>query len=209
MTHRGLSGGTGRVVTWLVGMGIALLWQTAATGEEGVEQQPTEPVVAAVIEAAPAPAPVEEAPASLTVQDNLDIGLEYTLTVEGTVVDTTDGRGPFHYIHGQGQMIPGLERELIGLHIGDAKEVTVSPGEAYGEVDPAAFVEVPKDQLPNDTPPTVGMVLQGVNPDGKNFRAKINEVKDASVVLDLNHPLAGKTLNFQVKVTDVKPVPAQ
>jgi FKBP-type peptidyl-prolyl cis-trans isomerase SlyD len=172
----------------MVGLGLVLTFASAQAEE-------------AVPAAEPAP--------TATIQNNMDIGLEYTLTVEGSVVETTDGRGPFHYIHGQGQMIPGLERELIGLHVGDAKEVTVSPGEAYGEVDPAAFVEVPKDQLPNDTPPTVGMVLQGVNPDGKNFRAKINEVKDSSVVLDLNHPLAGKTLNFQVRVTDIKPSPAQ
>lgn len=147
---------------------------------------------------------VEPAPAA-TIQDNMDIGLEYTLMVEGDVVDTTDGRGPFHYIHGQGQMIPGLERELTGLHVGDAKKVTIPPEDGYGLVDPAAFVEVPKDQLPADVPPTVGMVLRGVNPNGKSFRAKINEVKDKSVVLDLNHPLAGKTLNFQVKVTNISP----
>lgn len=148
-------------------------------------------------EAAPAPA--------ATIQDNRDIGLEYTLTVEGNVVDTTQDRGPFHYIHGQGQLIPGLERELAGLHVGDAKEVTIPPEDGYGLVDPAAFVEVPKDQLPSEVTPTVGLVLRGVNPDGKSFRAKVNEVKDKSVVLDLNHPLAGKTLNFQVKVTNISP----
>jgi len=133
------------------------------------------------------------------------VALEYTLTVEGTVVDTTQDRGPFHYIHGQGQLIPGLERELAGLHVGDAKEVTIPPEDGYGLVDPAAFVEVPKEQLPQDVTPTVGLILRGVNPDGKNFRAKINEVKDKSIVLDLNHPLAGKTLNFHVKVTNISP----
>ncbi len=140
-----------------------------------------------------------------TVQDNMDVGLEYTLTVDGSVVDSTKDRGPFHYVHGKGQLIPGLERELIGLHVGDAKDVAISPADGYGEVDPAAFVEVPKDQLPNDVTPTVGMSLRGVNPDGKSFRAKINEIKGDSVVLDLNHPLAGKALTFQVKVTDISP----
>ena len=147
-----------------------------------------------------------------TVQNNMDIGLEYTLTVEGNVVDTTEGRGPFHYIQGRGQLIPGLERELTGLHVADTKEVAIKPEDAYGPVDPAAFVEVPKEQLPKDMTPTVGMILRGVNPDGKNFRAKINEIKDTTVVLDLNHPLAGKTLNFQVKVTNISPAatpPAQ
>ena len=143
-----------------------------------------------------------------TVQDNMDIGLEYTLTVEGNVVDTTEGRGPFHYIQGRGQLIPGLERELTGLHVGDTKQVSIKPEDGYGAVDPAAFVEVPKEQLPKDIAPTVGMILRGVNPDGKSFRAKINEIKDKSVVLDLNHPLAGKTLNFQVKVMDIAPAPS-
>ena len=153
-------------------------------------------------------APAEEPASPATVQDNVNVGLDYTLTVEGAVVDTTKERGPFHYVQGKGQLIPGLERELTGLHVGDSKEVTVSPADGYGEVDPAAFVEVPKEQLPKDMAPTVGMILRGVNPDGKNFRAKINEIKDTSVVLDLNHPLAGKTLNFQIKVTDISPAAA-
>src|SRR3989338_2582756 len=118
-----------RLIVGMVGFGVALtLGGAKATAETAIEATPLAEEAAAV----------QDAP---TVQDNLDIGLEYTLMVEGTVVDTTDGRGPFHYIHGQGQMIPGLERELIGLHVGDAKEVTVSPGEAYGEGDPAAFAE--------------------------------------------------------------------
>jgi len=166
---------------------------------------PSQPAEAPV--SPPAAAAEQPSMPAATVQNNMNVGLDYTLTVEGAVVDTTKERGPFHYVHGKGQLIPGLERELTGLHVGDSKKVTVSPADGYGEVDPAAFVEVPKTQLPKDMAPTVGMILRGVNPDGKNFRAKINEIKDTSVVLDLNHPLAGKTLNFQVKVTDIAPVP--
>lgn len=144
-------------------------------------------------------------PAAPAIQDNMDVGLEYTLTVDGAVVDSTDGKDPFHYIQGRKQVIPGLERQLAGLHAGDAKDVTVKPAEGYGEVDRAAFVEVAKTQLPNGVAPTVGMVLRGVNPDGQSFQAKISEMKDQSVVLDLNHPLAGKTLNFKVRVVSVAP----
>ena len=197
-----------RLILAMVGLGLVATLAQVHAEEAAMEAAPeAAPVELAAPEAAPVA--VEAAPTAATIQDNLDIGLEYTLMVEGSVVDTTDGRGPFHYIHGKGQMIPGLERALTGLHVGDAKEVAVTPEEGYGAVDPAAFVEVPKDQLPTDVPPTVGMVLRGVNPDGKSFRAKINEIKDTSVVLDLNHPLAGKTLNFQVKVTDISPAPAQ
>ncbi len=142
----------------------------------------------------------------LAVGDHLDVGMEYTLTSDGTVVDSTNGRGPFHYVQGAGQIIPGLERQLVGLHVGDSKEVTVKPEDGYGVVDPAAVIEVPKTQLPKDVAPTVGMVLRGVNPNGKNFQARISEVKKDSVVLNLNHPLAGKTLTFKVKITDIAPV---
>ncbi|MBI3997077.1 MAG: peptidylprolyl isomerase [Candidatus Omnitrophica bacterium] len=149
----------------------------------------------------------EETPKA-AVQNNMDVGLEYTLTVDGAVVDTTEGKPAFHYIQGKGQIIPGLERQLVGLHIGDAKEITVTPEEGYGKFDPAAIVEVPKEQLPKDMTPAVGMALRGVNPDGKNFRAMVHEVKEKTVVLDLNHPLAGKTLNFKVKVVGIAPASA-
>lgn len=142
------------------------------------------------------------------VQDNMDVGLDYTLTVDGQVVDSTEGKSPLHYVHGRGQIIPGLERELSGLHVGDTKEVKVNAKDGYGPIDPAAIVEVKKEQLPKDITPAAGMVLRGVNPDGRSFRANVKEVKDATVLLDLNHPLAGKTLTFKVKITDIKPAPA-
>ena len=147
----------------------------------------------------------KEAPMALAVQDNMDVSMEYTLTSDGVVVDSTADKAPFHYTHGQRQIIPGLERQLIGLHVGDSKEVTVKPEDGYGQVDPVAFVEVPKEQLPTDVKPAVGMVLRGMNPDGKSFRATVKEIKDKTVVLDLNHPLAGKTLTFKIKITGIAP----
>ncbi len=157
-------------------------------------------------QAAPA-APAQET--AMTIQDNMKVGLEYTLTSEGAVVDSTDGKEPFHYVQGQGQIIPGLERQLVGLHVGDTKEVTVTPEEGYGVVDQAAFIKVEKKQLPKDVPPHVGMMLTGKNPDGRSFRARISEIKDDQVTLDLNHPLAGKTLVFKVKIIDIAPVKVQ
>ena len=163
--------------------------------------------LSAVAEEAPTAAAVE-APVATTVQDNMDIGLEYTLTVDGAVVESTEGKEPLHYIHGRQQMIPGLERQLTGLHVGDTAEVSVSPEEGYGPVDPAAFIEIPRTQLPSDVTPEIGMVLRGINPDGQNFQARINALKEESAVLDLNHPLAGKTLSFKVKILDISPAPA-
>ncbi len=137
------------------------------------------------------------------IQDNMAVQLEYTLTADGAVVDSTEGRGPFRYVQGRGQIIPGLERQLTGLHAGDEREITVNPEEGYGPVDPSAFVEVPKDQLPTNVAPTVGLVLRGMDPEGRMFRATIHEMKDRTVTLDLNHPLAGKALLFKIKVVDI------
>ena len=145
---------------------------------------------------------------AVSVQENMDVSMEYTLTADGVVVDSTEGKEPFHYIHGKGQIIPGLERQLTGLHVGDNKEVIVKPEDGYGKLDPSALIEVPKEQLPTDVSPTVGMVLRGVNPDGHNFRAIVKEVKDKTVMLDLNHPLAGKTLTFKIKIMGIAPAAA-
>ena len=140
-----------------------------------------------------------------TIQDHMTVQLEYTLTADGAVVDSTEGRGPFRYVQGRGQIIPGLERQLTGLHVGDEREITVKPEEGYGPLDPSAFVEVPKEQLPTNATPTVGLVLRGMDPEGRMFRATIHEIKDHTVMLDLNHPLAGKTLLFKIKVVDISP----
>ena len=167
-------------------------------------------VFAIAVVAAPQPgSAAEEGAMPAAVQDNMEIGMEYTLTVDGAVVDSTEGKDPFRYVHGRQQVIPGLERQLAGLHVGDAAEVTVAPEEGYGPVDPVAFIEIPKAQLPEDVAPEVGMVLRGVNPDGQNFSARIRELKGENVVLDLNHPLAGKTLTFKVKILTIAPAPAQ
>ena len=153
-------------------------------------------------------AEAEEASTAVSVQDHMDVGLEYTLTVDGTVVDSTEGKPTFHYRQGERQIVPGLERQLAGLHVGDKKHVTVTPEEGYGQVDATKHIEVPRAQLPKEMTPQVGLALRGVNPDGKAFRAIIDEVKPESVVLNLNHPLAGKTLEFDITVKTIAPASA-
>ena len=147
--------------------------------------------------------PGKETSMPAMIQDNMTVQLEYTLTVDGSVVDSTSGRDPFQYVHGRGQIIPGLERQLTGLQAGDSREISISPEEGYGPVDPSAFIEVPNEQLPPNINPAVGMMLRGVDPDGRSFQATIQEVKETSVMLNLNHPLAGKTLLFKIKVLDI------
>ena len=179
--------------------GAVVVALCVSAGAFAAQNQP-----ASQAEAAP-----KEVPMVLAVQDNMDVGMEYTLTAEGAVVDSTAGKSPFHYVQGRRQIIPGLERQLTGLHVGDSKEITVSPDEGYGPVDQSAFLEVPKAQLPKDVTPTIGMVLRGIDANGKTFRATVSEVKNDAAILNLNHPLAGKTLVFKVKITDLSPAKVQ
>jgi FKBP-type peptidyl-prolyl cis-trans isomerase SlyD len=187
-----------RIVIGVVGMALGL-GQVVAQAEEEAAQ--AAPAAASAAPAAPA--------GGLTVQDNMDVAMEYTLTVDGAVVDSSKDQEPFHYVQGRREVIPGLEKAMQGLKVGDTKQITVTPEEGYGSVDPSAFAEIPKAQLPAGVSPEVGMVLRGVNPDGQSFQARVKEIKDQTVMLDLNHPLAGKTLNFDIKVTDIKPAPPQ
>ena len=140
-----------------------------------------------------------------TVQDGTTVQLDYTLTVDGKVVDSSKGRTPLSYVQGQGQLVPGLEKQLVGLKAGDTRSVSVTPEEGYGPVDPEAFVEVSREQLPADITPEVGQALRGTGPDGRPFRATVFKVGSDKVTLDLNHPLAGKTLFFDVTVVSVSP----
>jgi len=138
------------------------------------------------------------------VGDNDVVSLEYTLTVEGKVVDSSEGHGPIEYIQGQGHIIPGLEKAVAGMSVGESKEVAVSPAEGYGEEDPNAFVEVPKSEFPPNIPVEVGTPLQLRDAQGQVFDAYIAEVKEDSAILNFNHPLAGKTLNFNIKVVGIR-----
>ena len=113
----------------------------------------------------------KEAGMAQTVQDGSTVKIDYTLTVDGQQVDSSEGREPLSYVQGQGQIIPGLEHALAGMHVGDTKDVTVESAEGYGAVDPEAVVELPKTQLPDNLTPQVGMMLRGTGPDGQPFRA--------------------------------------
>ncbi len=144
----------------------------------------------------------------MVIGDNTTVRFEYTLAVDGKTVDSSQDGEPVEYTHGRNQILPGLERQMMGLHVGDIRDITVSPDEGYGSIDPEAQDEVQKSQLPSTIDPQVGMRLTGRDPSGRVFLATIKEVKPESVVLDLNHPLAGKTLNFHVKVLEVKAAPA-
>ncbi len=146
----------------------------------------------------------DQSDAKRTVRANDVVTIEYTLTVDGEVVDSSAQHGPLSYIHGQGHLIPGLEKELQGMAVGEEKEVTVSPEEGYGVEDPNAFIALPKSEFPPTITLEPGVQLQLSDQSGQVYNATIHEVKDDSVVLNFNHPLAGKTLHFTVKVVGLR-----
>ena len=137
------------------------------------------------------------------VADGKKVSFEYTLSSDKAVVDTNVGKDPVSYVHGQKQIIPGLEKAFTGMKAGESKHVDIAAKDAYGAYDEKARVTVEKSKVPPDT--KVGSML--ASPDGRPV--KVVEVKDDGVVLDLNHPLAGKDLAFDVKVVKVENAPAE
>ncbi len=140
----------------------------------------------------------------MTVSSGTRVSIEYTLRLEDkAVIDTNVGSEPLTYVQGSDQIVPGLQKGLEGMRIGESKQVTIKPEEGYGAVNPKDFVEVKNEQVPQDAL-TVGAQLEGRDDSGRPFYARVVEVKKQTVVLDFNHPLAGKTLFFEVKILDIQ-----
>jgi FKBP-type peptidyl-prolyl cis-trans isomerase SlyD len=139
-----------------------------------------------------------------TVADDVVVSIDYTLTVDGEVVDASEENEPLEYLQGYQNIIPGLESQLVGMKVGESKEVLVAPRDGYGEVDPEAFVEVPKSEFPKGFELKPGVDLQLQDQDGELVNAVIVAVIGNKVKLDLNHPLAGKELLFRVTVSDLR-----
>jgi len=128
------------------------------------------------------------------------ITVDYTLyDPEGNVIDTTEGRGPFTFVTGEGQVIPGFEREVASMEEGEEKTFTLQPSEAYGERDESLVQTLPREQFAG-IELHEGQVLQGTTPEGHKFLVRVVSFDDQSVTIDQNHPLAGVPLTFRVKV---------
>ena len=146
---------------------------------------------------------------SMGVSTGKQVSIEYTLTLEDkTVVDSNVGADPLTFIQGSHNIIPGLESALDGMKVGESKQVTVTPEDGYGPLNKDAVSEIEKTYIPEDSL-KVGAVLQGRSPDGKVIIARVVEIMEETVMLDYNHPLAGKTLNFDVEIMDVQNGPKQ
>lgn len=138
------------------------------------------------------------------ISEGSKVSLEYTLNIDGgETVDSNTGEDPLIYTQGNNEIIPALEEELNGLATGDEKQVTLEPEEAYGTVDPDAFREVPLEQIPEDAR-SEGQLLVMQDQEGNRQQIKVSEIREETALLDLNHPLAGKTLRFDVRIVDVQ-----
>lgn len=141
---------------------------------------------------------------STRAADDLVVTIEYELTVDGEVLDSSAEEGPLEYLHGHENIISGLEKELTGMQAGESKKVIVAPEEGYGLVDPEAVLEIPREEFPDELPLEIGTELEMTDDEGDMLFAKILEVGKETVKLDTNHPLAGKTLYFEVKVVALR-----
>jgi len=138
------------------------------------------------------------------VEKNMVVKMDYTLYVDGKIVDSSEGYGPLEFIQGYKNIIPGLEREILGMHIGDSRDIVVKPLEAYGDYDDDAFLEISRSQFPQSFDFQIGRTVRLSDPTGRLITASICEIGEKDVRLDMNHPLAGKELNFSTKIVDLR-----
>jgi peptidylprolyl isomerase len=132
------------------------------------------------------------------------VKISYTLKVNGDVIDSTNEGEPFEFRVGSGQVIPGFEKALIGMKAGEKKLFELTPDEGYGQENPGDIHEVSKNELPSGVEPEVGMTLYAREPSGQTIPVRISEIKEDAVVINFNHPLAGKNLNYEVEIIEIQ-----
>lgn len=131
--------------------------------------------------------------------------IHYTGTLaDGTTFDSSSGRDPLEFTVGSGQIIPGLDKAIPGMAVGDQKKVEIVCDEAYGQRDPNAMQSVPRDAIPDTIPLEVGLQLQMSSPQGQVIPVTVAEISDSEVLLDANHALAGKDLIFDVEMVEIR-----
>lgn len=139
-----------------------------------------------------------------TVKANDTIKVHYTGKLnDGSVFDSSIDREPLEFTLGQGQLIPGFESGVIDMAVNEKKTVNIPFTEAYGERREDMMQEVPKNQLPPEIKPEVGMGLVSQTPEGQEMRLTVAEVKEETIVVDANHPLAGQDLTFEIEVLEI------
>ena len=124
----------------------------------------------------------------------------------GEIFDSSNGREPLEFTVGSGQVIKGFDEGVKGMKVGDKKKVEIGVDDAYGEKSQDMIIEFPKEQFPSDMSPEVGQQLMMSNGSGQSFPVSIIEVREESVILDANHPLAGQDLIFDIELVEITPV---
>lgn len=147
---------------------------------------------------------------ALKVSIDMAVSLNYSLTLDsGEEIDRSDAGTPLIYLHGHENIIPGLERQLVGHSVGDNKKVAVKPEEAYGAYDEDGFFDIERTLFPEDFELELGMLLHLKDDEsGEEIEAFVHEISDEIIILDKNHPLAGETLHFEVEIVDIRPATA-
>jgi len=144
---------------------------------------------------------------ALTIQPNRHVTIDYELRDDdGDVIDGSEGDGgePIHYVHGYGMLVPGLEAALAGMAAGDERDIVVPAEAGYGERDEELVMEVDRADFPRPEAVAVGDEFVAESPDGDQIAMNVLEVKKDTVIVDANHPLAGMTLRYRVKVREVR-----
>lgn len=144
------------------------------------------------------------------VKNGLFVSVDYTASLEnGEQVDSSEGRAPLEFKVGEGRVIKGFEDAVLGMALNEKKTFTLAPEEAYGQRDESYTHEIPKTQIPAQVDPQVGQTLALRSPDGREIPARIAAVDDEKVTFDLNHPLAGESLTFEIQIKSISDAPTQ
>jgi FKBP-type peptidyl-prolyl cis-trans isomerase SlyD len=144
------------------------------------------------------------------IQDGTVVELHYTLTLEdGSIVDSSEGAAPLAYLHGHGNIVPGLERQLTGRKTGEELEAVVPPAEGYGEFDPDGEESVPREAFPAEAELEPGMMFHTEDEAGNVQPLWVKDIEAETVMVTSNHPLAGRTLYFKVKIGTVRSASAE
>ena len=150
----------------------------------------------------------------MTIDNNQAVTLKYVLKTddengEKVVVEETTNENPLSFIYGAGMMIPKFEEHIKGLKTGDTTSFTILPEDGYGELNPEAVVQLPLDMFEGQELPPVGAILPLSDNQGNHFQAFVVEVTNEAVVADLNHPMAGKPLHFEVEILNNREATAE
>ncbi len=144
----------------------------------------------------------------MSVKKGDKVVVNYTGTLEdGTVFDTSyhgDHSHPIEFTVGSGEIIKGFDEAVVGMEVGEEKEITILPEDAYGERNSELVQRIPRNQFPDSDGVQEGMSVNLVTTDGHEFPATIIKVEDDFITIDLNHPLAGEKLNFKIKLEEIK-----